>query len=126
VTWSALVTSALGVVFLWSGLAKRVQPEAWRRQATAFGAPQRVTAALPWVELVVGACLLAQLWRPWPAVIATGLLAAFTGAIAVRLAQGRRPPCACFGASARPISAWTLVRNAVLLVLALEAVLSAA
>jgi uncharacterized membrane protein YphA (DoxX/SURF4 family) len=125
VTWSALVTGALGVVFLWSGTAKRVRPEAWHRQASEFGTPHWLAVALPWVELGVGACLLAQVWRPWPAVVATVMLVGFTTAISIRLAQGRRPPCACFGASAHPIGPWTLVRNALLLVLAVEAVLSA-
>lgn len=124
--WGALVTGALGVVFLWSGGAKRARPEAWLQQADEFGAPHRIAQAMPWVELVLGGCLIAQLWRPWPAVIAAAMLVGFSVAIAVRLAQGRRPPCACFGASARPIGVWTLVRNAGLLGLAVVSVLSAA
>ena len=43
----------------------------------------------------------------------------FTGLIARRLAQGRHPPCACFGAwSAKPLGPGHLVRNGVLIVLA--------
>jgi uncharacterized membrane protein YphA (DoxX/SURF4 family) len=123
--WSALVTGALGVVFLWSGGAKRVRPDEWLRQADEFGAPRPVAQALPWTELVLGGCLVAQLWRPWPAVVAAALLVVFSAAIAVRLAQGRHPPCACFGASPRPIGIWSLVRNAGLLAVAAAAVLSA-
>jgi hypothetical protein len=123
--WAALLSGALGAVFVWSAVAKRVEFDAWLLQAAEFGVPRRVAGALPWIELLLGACLIAQLWRPWPAVLAGVLLIVFSLAIATRLAQGRRPPCACFGASSRPISAWTLVRNACLLVLAVAAVVSA-
>ena len=49
----------------------------------------------------------------WPravaALVAAVVLCAFTALIVVRLAQGRRPVCACFGAlSARPIGAATV------------------
>ena len=39
-----------------------------------------------------------------------------------RLAEGRRPPCACFGAlSRRPVGPGSVVRNVVLIALALLA-----
>jgi hypothetical protein len=54
--------------------------------------------------------------------IAAALIGGFTVLIGVRLAQGRRPPCACFGRmSTRPIGPGTLVRNIVLLALAVVA-----
>lgn len=75
---------------------------------------------LPWIELAIGAALVAQFGRRWAAVTAAVLLVAFTGLIAKRLAEGKRPPCACFGAwSAEPIGGKHIVRNAVLLVLAI-------
>ena len=44
------------------------------------------------------------------------LLTVFTVLVAVRLAQGRRPPCACFGRlSTRSVGAGTIVRNVVLI-----------
>jgi hypothetical protein len=46
------------------------------------------------------------------------VLLLFSALIAKRLSEGRRPPCACFGAwSAKPIGPEHLARNAALLVL---------
>jgi hypothetical protein len=51
--------------------------------------------------------------------VAALLLLAFTVVLVVRLVQGRRPPCACFGAlSAKPIGWGNVVRNGVLIVVA--------
>ena len=56
------------------------------------------------------------------AVAAAALLGAFTVLLVVRLAQGRRPPCACFGAwSTRPVGFGSVARNVVLIALALLA-----
>src|SRR5439155_25163345 len=55
----------------------------------------------------------------WGARGAAALLALFIAAISINLARGRRPDCHCFGQlSSSPVSAQTLVRNAVLLALA--------
>jgi hypothetical protein len=48
-------------------------------------------------------------------VLATGLLLAFTAAIAASLRRGRRAPCRCFGATETPIGPRHLVRNATLI-----------
>jgi hypothetical protein len=45
--------------------------------------------------------------------------------LAVRLKEGRRPPCACFGPwSARPIGPGSIARNVALIALALLAALA--
>jgi hypothetical protein len=48
-------------------------------------------------------------------VIAGGLLAIFTVAIALSLRTGNRAPCRCFGASSTPLGPRHLVRNGLLL-----------
>ena len=51
------------------------------------------------------------------------LLVGFTGLIGLRLSQGRRPPCACFGGrTARPIGPLTILRNLGFLALAAVAI----
>jgi hypothetical protein len=51
------------------------------------------------------------------------LLVVFSVLLVRRLAEGRRPPCACFGGfSTRPIGPWSVVRNAVLVGLAIIAI----
>ncbi len=55
-------------------------------------------------------------------VIALAILVVFSALLVLRLAQGRRPPCACFGSwSAKPLGWQHLVRNAVLIALAVVA-----
>jgi len=81
--------------------------------------PPRATGAAALVvvggELLAAATLL--LAPALGAVAAAMLLAAYTGAIAVNLARGRRDiDCGCAGPARRqPIRPWLLVRNAVLI-----------
>lgn len=113
----ALVASiVVGAAFLVAGGSKLAAGPAWPAQAAGLGAPAVVVPVLPWIELAVGAALVLRLARPIPAIAAIVLLVAFSGLIALRLSQGRRPACACFGAwSAEPIGPIHLVRNAGLL-----------
>lgn len=122
---STLGTAAaviVGVAFVVAGGSKLAAGPGWPAMARDLGAPAAVVPVLPWLELGVGAALVAQLLVPGPAVAAIVLLVAFTVLIGLRLREGRRPPCACFGAwSARPLGAGHLVRNAVLTALAVLA-----
>jgi hypothetical protein len=64
------------------------------------------------------------------AVVAFGastlLLLAFTGAIVVTLRRGDRRPCRCFGAGTVPLGRGHVIRNLVLLVVALAGLVAAA
>ena len=112
----------VGLAFLVAGGSKLAAGRSWPAQAAALGAPASLIPAVPWAELVIGASLVLQLGRPVAALAAIVLIVAFSGLIGLRLSQGRRPPCACFGAwSATPIGASHLLRNGVLLVLAVAA-----
>lgn len=115
-----LASIALGVAFLIAGGSKLAAGDQWPAQATDLGAPAFVVPTLPWIELAVGAALVFRVLPPWPAIAALALLVAFSVLIGVRLAEGKHPACACFGAwSAKPIGPMHLVRNGVLIVLAL-------
>lgn len=112
----------VGLAFVIAGASKLAVGEGWRHQAAALGAPPWSVRPLPWVELVVGAGLLARLAWPVPVWAAVGLLVAFSALIVARIREGHRPPCACFGAwSSTPIGPVHLIRNAVLLALAILA-----
>jgi hypothetical protein len=115
----------LGVVFLVAGGSKVAAGPAWPTQAAGLGAPRAVVPVVPWVEIVLGGLLIAQVARPWPAVVAVAMLVAFTGLILVRLRDGERPPCACFGAwSAKPLGAGHVVRNVAFLALGVVAIVA--
>ena len=119
---AAIAAVIVGAVFLVSGVAKLARPLVWRSQATDLGAPAVAASSLPFLEVVLGAMLVVQWQRTAIAVVAAAVLAAFTGLLAVRMRQGRRPPCACFGSlSTRPIGWRHLARNSALFSIALVA-----
>ena len=123
---SAVASVVIGVAFLLAGGAKIAAGPAWPAQARALGAPSLVIPFVPWAEIVVGALCCVQLARPAPAAAALAMLVVFTGLLVTRLAQGRHPPCACFGSwSAKPLSWRHLARNAALIAIAVVAIATA-
>lgn len=109
----------LGLAFLVAGASKIASGTQWPEQARGLRVPPAVIPLLPWLELALGATLVAQLARPVAVVVALVLLVAFTAVIAARLARGEHPPCACFGAwSAKPLGVGHLARNVALMVVA--------
>jgi Methylamine utilisation protein MauE len=98
-------------------------------ELAGFGVPATFVAptavALPVVELVTAGALVVFASSSVPAFVAVALLALFTGAVFANLAQGRHPPCPCFGASSSaPVSSRTVLRNGWLLALAVLATAS--
>lgn len=116
---------AVAAVLLVAGVSKLAQPAQWRSQAAGLGVHGALAAAVPFVELALGAVLLVQWQRSLVAWCAAGLFGAFTALLVLRLAQGVRPPCACFGSwSSKPIGAGHVVRNAAFIALAMVAALA--
>jgi uncharacterized membrane protein YphA (DoxX/SURF4 family) len=114
-----IASIVLGVVFLVAGGSKIAAGPDWPVQAAGLGAPRWVIPFVPWVEIVVGAALVVQVARRPAALAALSILLAFTTLLAIRLREGQRPPCACFGAwSAKPLGPGHLARNAALIVAA--------
>jgi uncharacterized membrane protein YphA (DoxX/SURF4 family) len=123
-TVAVVASVVLGIAFVVAGGSKIAAGPTWPTQARGLGAPTWVIPVLPWIEIAVGAMLIAQFGAPWPSLAAIVMLIGFTVLIAVALAHGRRPPCACFGAwSAKPIGPGHLVRNGALMVLAMLSLL---
>ncbi len=118
----AVAAGLTGAVFVVSGVAKLARPQQWRAQSAELVAPIRLLGAVPFAEVALGAVLAVQWRRDVFGWVGAGVLAAFTVLIAVRLIQGRRPPCACFGTfSSAPIGWGHVVRNAALIALAVIA-----
>ena len=121
-TVGTVAAIAVGLAFVAAGVFKLADGPGWPKQAADMGVPPAVSRVVPFVEIVVGAVLAAQLAEPWPAVAAIVMLVAFTIVIALRLLDGSRPPCACFGSrSTRPLGTYHVVRNLALLALAVLA-----
>ena len=110
--WGIAAAAVVACVLLVAGVQKVARPVEWRTQSAGLGVPSAIASVVPFVEVAVGAALLVQWQRHAFAWVALALFATFTGLLAIRLAQGQRPPCACFGAlSSRPIGASHIARN---------------
>ena len=115
----------VGAAFLLAGGAKIAAGPSWPAQAMALGAPKVAIPFVPWLEIVVGALLCAQVARPAVAAVAGVMLLAFSALLTVRLSHGQHPPCACFGSwSAQPLSWKHLARNGALLAVAVIAIVA--
>jgi uncharacterized membrane protein YphA (DoxX/SURF4 family) len=120
---ASVAGAAVGVVLIAAGVLKLVEGPGWLKQAADMNVARLVAVVVPYVELLLGALLVAGFFMPWTAVAALGLLVAFTYVIVQRLRDGSRPPCACFGSrSKRPLGAYHVARNLALVLAALVAV----
>ena len=93
------------LALLWAGALKLKAGPVWSRQAADMGVSRPVALVVPYVEMVVGVLLAAQLFTPWSAVAALGLFVAFTLVIGAgcSMAAGHR-----VGVSAVPPARWGL------------------
>jgi uncharacterized membrane protein YphA (DoxX/SURF4 family) len=113
----------LAGVFGVAAAAKLAAPDETRATLEEFGLGERAARiAAPVLPLAEAAVAVALLIAPTARVGAIGaavLLGLFSLAVAVNLARGRRPDCNCFGTvHSAPIGPATLVRNLVLLAVA--------
>ena len=114
----------VGLMFVAAGVLKLVEGPGWLKQAADMDVSRPIALVVPYVEVVVGVLVAAQLFKPWPAVAAVALLLAYTVVIVRRIRDGSRPPCACFGTrSKRPLGAYHVVRNLALIAVAVVALL---
>ncbi|AHF93812.1 DoxX family protein [Opitutaceae bacterium TAV5] len=100
---------ALGLLLLWAGLTKLAATREFYLDLLAYRLPLpdsllRLTAAVfPWLELLVGAGLLANRWREVFRPLAVAITALFVLALGQALVRGLDISCGCFG---RPLFAW--------------------
>lgn len=121
----AVASVTIGAVFVVAGAGKVAQGRGWPRQAAALGAPRWVAPLVPWWELTIGALSIVQIAQRLTAAAALVTLMTFTALLVLRMRQGRRPVCACFGAwSATPIGWHHIARNAAFAAVAAVALLS--
>lgn len=113
----------VGLVFLVSGLGKATAPKLEQHVADYHVVPDRFASAiaklLPYFECGVAVLLLAGILAIPVVAITVLALLVFSGAVSVNLLRGRHISCHCFGRRSAPISALTLVRNALLLAMSL-------
>jgi hypothetical protein len=122
-TTALVARITLAAAFGLSAAVKIGHRAAFVRGLQEFGVPASgaVAAVLPPVEAGLALLLVAVRGEPWPAFLAIGVLALFTGAVVANLVGDAPAPCPCFGpptAGARPVSAATVARNGYLVALA--------
>ena len=113
----------LAAVFVRAGAAKLARPAQTATSFVALGVPAAPAAAraVPIVELLVAVALLASPRAGGLGAVA--LLIPFTAVLTRAVRKGSPVPCNCFGAArADPVAPVDVVRNALLVGLALAAV----
>jgi uncharacterized membrane protein YphA (DoxX/SURF4 family) len=108
----------LGAVFLLASYDKILHPQAFAQavynyQILPDAMVNLMALALPWLELLLGLCLLAGLWLPGATVLSTGLLMIFIAALVFNQVRGLDIHCGCFStqSSDGPAGLWTVARD---------------
>jgi uncharacterized membrane protein YphA (DoxX/SURF4 family) len=114
----------LGAVFLYACYDKILHPQAFAEAVYNYrilpGTLVNITAiTLPWLELLIGICLVAGIILPGAATLGTLLLFTFMSALAFNLMRGLDVSCGCFStdSSEGPADIWTVARDFSLLAL---------
>ena len=120
-----LLRFALGCVFIAAAWDKIVDPLAFAKIIRNYQLlPEMlvggVAQVLPWIEVVVGMCLITGLFSRGAGFSATLMMAVFLAAMAWAVHKGISTQCGCFTTKADDaISARTFIRDGSILALAL-------
>jgi putative oxidoreductase len=107
--------AVMGGIFLYAAGSKLVDPRPlvtiiWGYRILPAGPINLLAIYMPWLELLVGLCLLTGFKRRGAAAWLTGLLVMFIVALGINALRGVNVACGCFSASAEDVSnAWLLV-----------------
>jgi hypothetical protein len=125
----AIACATSATIFLGSAALKFSQPTEFRAAVESYRlVPEAMAVVLGWIvpalELAGAIGLVVGATRGAGALLLLALIAAFTGAIALNLARGRRDlDCGCFGPLLhQPLSGWLIARNGLLALLVIIAV----
>ncbi|MFA5904589.1 MAG: MauE/DoxX family redox-associated membrane protein [Desulfobacula sp.] len=121
-----LARLVLGAVFIYASLDKILNPGAFAQAVFNYqvlpGELVNLTALiLPWLELILGACLLSDRWMTGASSLTAVLMAVFMGLIFFNLARGLDISCGCFSTNPDegPMDKLTLLRDSLFFILAL-------
>ena len=113
----------VGLTMLAAG-ASKLFDKTWSQRERDLGSPAWALPFVAPIEIVLGALIAVRIARPVIGLASMALLVVFTLFLLIKWDERGDEPCNCFGAlSKRPASAWTIVRNLALIVLALAAAL---
>ncbi len=108
----------LGVVFVYASYDKILHPQAfalavYNYQIVPDPFINMTALLLPWLELLLGLCLLAGVWLPGVTVIGSGLMIVFIGALVFNQMRGLDIHCGCFSTEVTegPAGVGTVLRD---------------
>ena len=115
-----IIRLGLGCLFLWSSLPKIRQPydflsDVYNYELVGPRLGMLVAMTLPWMELLVGICLIGGIFVSGALLASAGLAAMFTFVIASALYRGLTISCGCFGGREGIINYSTLIRALLIL-----------
>jgi putative oxidoreductase len=124
-----LARVGLGCLFLYSALPKIRQPydflhDVYNYEIVGPKLGLLVAMTLPWMELLVGICLLGGIFVSGAFLVCMGMAAMFTFVITWALYQGLDISCGCFGSGTAKITYLTLIRALLILLFSAAAYLS--
>ncbi|MFZ0135106.1 MAG: cation diffusion facilitator family transporter [Desulfobacterales bacterium] len=108
----------LGTVFLYASYDKILNPQAFAQAVYNYQilpdmAVNLTALVLPWLELLLGFCLVTGFWLPGATAASTALLSIFIGALVFNQVRGLDIYCGCFSTdtTSGPIDMWTVLRD---------------
>ncbi|MFC1677270.1 MauE/DoxX family redox-associated membrane protein [Planctomycetota bacterium] len=115
-----VVRLTLGSIFIWSSLPKIRQSYDFLSSVYSYEivGPKLgmlVAMTLPWLELLVGICLIGGIFISGALLIGSAMAAMFTFVLSSALYRGLEITCGCFSANAGIISYSTVIRASIIL-----------
>lgn len=114
----------LGFMFIYASIDKIINPAEFAKQigyykALPFGLENLLAIVLPWLELIVGICLLAGLLVDGATVLSIIMMLVFILAISQAMLRGIDITCGCFKVSAdsENLGLNTIIRDIVFLIM---------
>ena len=114
----------LGGVFVWASIDKILHPLSFALIVEDYrllpaSCINLCAVALPWIELLLGLCLITGFWLVGAVALANTLLVVFLGALVFNVARGLDVHCGCFTSDTLgdPKTAWYLIRDVVFVVM---------
>ena len=120
-----LMRLVLGGIFFWAGIVKIPNLELFSYTVRAYNLLPEflilpVAILVPWLECVIGLCLVVGFWTHASTLIASSLLITFASALGTKIYQGVNMSCGCFGfGTERGSLEWILSQDVLLLSFAL-------
>jgi uncharacterized membrane protein YphA (DoxX/SURF4 family) len=119
---------ALGCLFIYSALPKIRQPydflhDVYNYEIVGPKLGLLVAMVLPWMEFMVGVCLLGGIFISGALLVCMGMAAMFSFVVVWALYKGLDISCGCFGSGTEKVTYLTLIRSLVILLFSAAAYL---